>query len=71
MSREKSLGPSSQQEGEIGLQCDTAVLPADADTVSEEYQKALREMGVIVNSADNTFKRDYVGVVWKHLTVYT
>jgi hypothetical protein len=37
--------------------------------VDEDYEQALQQMGVIVNSADNAFKRDYVGVIWKNLTV--
>jgi len=37
--------------------------------VDADYQMALQQLGFIVNSADTAFKRDYVGVIWKNLTV--
>ena len=33
------------------------------------YDRALEDMGNIVNSSDSTFKRNHVGVIWKNLTV--
>jgi len=38
-------------------------------TIDADYETALQQMRVIVNSADNAFKRDYVWVIWKNLTV--
>ena len=42
---------------------------SDHFTVTAEYEQAVEEMGRIVNSSGNIFKRKYPGVVWKHLTV--
>ena len=38
-------------------------------TATTEYEQALEDMGHIVNSSDNAFKRKHGGVIWKNLTV--
>lgn len=42
---------------------------AGAFTTATEYEQALEDMGHIVNSSDNAFKRKHGGVIWKNLTV--
>jgi len=56
--------PEDGSRREIVINGTSLAMAAD-----EDYERALQQMGVIVNSADNAFKRDYVGVIWKHLTV--
>jgi hypothetical protein len=54
------------------IQIDTPSTPDSSDsfTVTTEYKQALEDWARIVNSSDNTFKRKYAGVIWKHLTVW-
>jgi hypothetical protein len=65
---EKEKG-SPAQGGDTEFDSEIPTPPEDDVTVSEEYESALGELSAIVNSSDNTFKRDYVGVIWKDLTV--
>jgi hypothetical protein len=65
---EKTKG-SSSQDSDSGGPGDIPTPPATDVNVSEEYESALRELSAIVDSSDNTFKRDYAGVIWKDLTV--
>ena len=46
-----------------------AITNSESSPLKTEYEQALEDMGRIVNSSDNTFKRKYVGVIWKNLTV--
>ena len=55
------------------IQIETPSTPDSPDpfTVTTEYKQALEDWARIVNSSDNTFRRKYAGVMWKHLTVWT
>ena len=55
------------------IQIETPSTPDSPDpfTITTEYEQALEDSARIVNSSDNTFRRKYGGVIWKHLTVRT